>query len=488
VSPAGLAPRSLLLLCLTLAGLAAVYLPGLGAVGVLGPDEPRYASIGREMADSGDWITPRLWGSPWFEKPPLLYWLIAAGHACGLGDDLAPRLPVALVSLAFLIVQFLLLRRLFDQSIAWIATLLLGTCAGWLAYSQVGVTDLPLAACFSAALLLGVLWLDIGSRPVLYACAVCFALAVLAKGLVPVVLALPFLWFARSRWRELIRPAGLSLLIASPWYLAMLVIHGRSFFDDFFIRHHLSRFSSDELQHIQPFWYYLPVLIGALFPWSALLGVLGSFCWRDTRLRIFTTTFLFGFVFFSISANKLPGYLLPLLPPLCVVLAIGAGRAADLTRPLALTTILVALCPVVVTVLPESLLYGLRRAQIAELKWEYFAAVLPITVVVWWLDSRRRRLAAFAVAAVLAGAGLGFVKIAAAPMLDELVSTRGLWRRVEPRISQTCVDSLHRALRYGLNYYSRQPLPDCQDDPRPFAIVQQPRAIPRLVPRVKPPI
>ena len=70
---------------------------------MLGPDEPRYASVGREMARSGDWITPRLWGQPWFEKPALLYWMTGAAFRLGFSEDLAPRVPVALFSVAFLV-------------------------------------------------------------------------------------------------------------------------------------------------------------------------------------------------------------------------------------------------------------------------------------------------------------------------------------------------------------------------------------------------
>ena len=84
-------------------GLFFLYFFGLTRTGLLGPDEPRYAAIGCAMASTGDWITPRLWGQPWFEKPALLYWMTAAGFKAGLGPDWAPRLPVALVSVAFLV-------------------------------------------------------------------------------------------------------------------------------------------------------------------------------------------------------------------------------------------------------------------------------------------------------------------------------------------------------------------------------------------------
>src|SRR5438046_4773933 len=90
-----------------------LYFFHLTATGMLGPDEPRYAAVGREMARSGDWVTPRLWGEAWFEKPALLYWMTGAGFRLGLGDELAPRLPVALLSLLFLAFFPLFLRREF---------------------------------------------------------------------------------------------------------------------------------------------------------------------------------------------------------------------------------------------------------------------------------------------------------------------------------------------------------------------------------------
>src|SRR6201996_4193677 len=91
------------------------YFYRLSAVGVIGPDEPRYASIAREMARSGDWITPRLWGQPWFEKPALLYWMTGTAFRLGLGPDLAPRLPVAATAVAFLAFYWWILRREFGS-------------------------------------------------------------------------------------------------------------------------------------------------------------------------------------------------------------------------------------------------------------------------------------------------------------------------------------------------------------------------------------
>src|SRR5215831_9929640 len=109
-----------------------LYFFHLTATGMLGPDEPRYAAIGREMARSGDWVTPRLWGEPWFEKPPLIYWMTAVAFRLGLGEDLAPRLPVAIVSVAFLVLFFRLLRRDFGVEPAFFASAILATTAGWI--------------------------------------------------------------------------------------------------------------------------------------------------------------------------------------------------------------------------------------------------------------------------------------------------------------------------------------------------------------------
>lgn len=464
---------------------AAFYLNGLGGAGLLGPDEPRYAAIGREMARSGDWLTPRLWGEPWFEKPPLLYWMAAAGFRLGLPDPLAPRAPVALLSVLFLVFQWAVLRRLAGERVAWLATLMLATTAGWAAYSFVAVTDLPLAVFFQTSVLLLWLWLETGDRRALYGAGASLGAAALGKGLVPLVLILPVLWFARRRWRAWPGPAALAAAVAVPWFAAMLWMHGRAFFDEFFLRHHVSRFTSDELQHVQPFWFYVPVLLAGVLPWTPAALLAGWRAWRDERLKIPLWVLLFGFVFFSISRNKLPGYLLPLLPPFCILCAAGLERAAAAGRALFWTVMLASLAPAAAELLPEALLYGVRRAEFTGLRWEPAAALLPAALLAWRLDARGRRLTAAALAAALAWASFWYVRRTAAPALDELVSARGLWRRVAPQKERTCILRLHRSLRYGLAYYAGAPLPDCAARPLPLAIDQPPGALPRLVPLEK---
>lgn len=471
--------RTALLLALLLATLGVAYLSGLGDVGLLGPDETRYASIGREMASSGDWISPRLWGAPWYEKPPLIYWMTAAGFLAGLGPDLAPRVPVAIASLLFLAWMFLVLRRLEGEAVAWISTVILATSAGWVTYSQIGVTDLPLSVTFAVALLLGLLWLESNSRVTLAWAGFFFGLAVLAKGLVPLVLVTPFLWFARQRWKELLIPAAVAAAVALPWNLLMLSRHGWPFVDELYVRHHFARITSDSLMHQQPFWFYVPVVIGALFPWPAVFATLRPSCFTSPRLRIFAATFGFGFVFFSAATNKLPGYVLPLMPALCIVLAAGVANAARACRPLALSALLVGLCPVIAAILPNALLVGLRRTPMGEAPWEFLALMLPPAAVVYLLDIKGKRLAACTTVGVLAAAGFLFIKLSAGPALDEVVSARGLWRRVRPVAAETCVQSLNRNWRYGLNYYSVTPLPDCDASHARYVIRQGAGEMPR---------
>ncbi len=237
------------------------------------------------------------------------------------------------------------------------------------------------------------------------------------------------------------------------------------FSTEFFLRHHLSRFASDELQHVQPAWFYVPVLLAGLLPWTPVPLLAGWRAWREERLKIPLWVLLFGFLFFSISRNKLPGYLLPLLPSFCILCGAALERAAAAGRALFWTVMLASLAPAAAGMLPEALLYGVRRAEWDGLRWEPVAALLPAALLVWRLEARGRRITAAALTAALACAAFWYVRRASAPALDELVSARGLWRRIEPQKDRTCILRLHRTMRYGLAYYAGAPLPDCSARP-----------------------
>jgi 4-amino-4-deoxy-L-arabinose transferase-like glycosyltransferase len=417
-------------------------------MGLVGPDEPRYAFIGRVMAQSGDWVTPRLWSGPWFEKPAFLYWMTAAGFTAGLGPDLAPRLPLALLSLAFLAFFFWRVRVEWGTRVASFATAMLATSAGWLAYSHVAVTDVPLAAWFTAALLLAIgneaRWMPLA--------AACLGIATLAKGLVPLVLFLPVFAF---RWRRALRPAPLAAfaITALPWYILCTLRNGTEFLNVFFIQQQFSRIGSAALQHVQPWWFYIPAGLLLLFPWFPLLGLIRK--QSDPRLRLLAYTAIFGFVFFSVSLNKLPSYVLPLVPAVTILIAAELAQRSRagwwLVAPLALTGILVALPEVVAT----SLAHGLRSAHIdwvAILLALAAAAIFGVAVALKAPGDWGFALAAFAIA-------LGFIwfETATFPAIDAAASARPAWLAYHPK----CAPGEPRNRAYGLYYYSETKLPDC---------------------------
>jgi 4-amino-4-deoxy-L-arabinose transferase-like glycosyltransferase len=476
------ARRPLLILALA----AVVYLlffQGLSGVGLLGPDEPRYAAIGREMARSGDWITPRLWGEPWFEKPALIYWMGAAAFRLGLGPELAPRLPVALAGTAFLAFFFFALRREFGPRAAGFATAILGTSAGWIAFSHAAVADIPMSAAFGAAMLLCLPWLDRGARGGLWAAGALLGVAVLAKGLVPLVLALPLAWMARRRLRDALHPAPVLafLLVAAPWYVLVGLRNGWPFFADFVVKHHLQRFVTGGLQHVQPFWFYVPVLLAGLFPWTPLLAPLFRRClYTDARRRFLLLWLVFGFVFFSAATNKLPGYLLPLLPACAALMGIALDESKRPAWLLAVSGLLVGLLPAAVPVLPVALREGLSHANIALPGWEL--ALAPVlALAVGYLAAQGRRGSAVALVTALVACALVYTEQAAFPALDESVSARAFWNRNQGRAGQLCTGNMDRSWRYNLNYYAGSPVAPCSETPRPLQIMERPGGIPEVV-------
>jgi len=458
--------------------LAAVYilcLFGLNDTGLLGPDEPRYAAVARGMANSGDWVTPRLWGEPWFEKPPLLYWMTAAGFRAGLGDDLAPRLPVALLSMAFLVFYWSWLRRELDQKAAWCATVMLATSAGWLAFSQLGVTDLPLAATFSAAMLVMLPWIARGDRRAVIPAGILFGLALLAKGLVPLVLAAPLAWFGRKRWNDLLAIGGVSLLTAGPWYVLCTMRNGSTFLEEFFWRHHFERFITESLQHVEPIWFYVPVLLGGLLPWSPVLVKLAQRkLYRDPRTQFLLAWVLFGLVFLSASTNKLPGYLLPLFPAICALMGVAVARAERARWVLAASAFLTVAFPAAAAVLPVAIREGLSRAPTPEPPWIALGLCLATAVAVWKADTIGRRRWAVELTAAALIIGVAYLRSTVVPVMDEAVSTRALWREIEPQRERVCLEEIHRTWQYGLDYYAVTPLTRCSEGDRPLHVVQEP--------------
>jgi 4-amino-4-deoxy-L-arabinose transferase-like glycosyltransferase len=429
---------------LAIIALFFLYFFGLGRTGLLGPDEPRYAAIGREMAQTGDWVTPRLNGQPWFEKPALLYWMTAAGFDAGLDEELAPRLPVAIVSVGFLVFFFFILRSQFGQKAAAIATCILATSAGWLAYSHIAVTDLPMSAAFASAMLVAIPSAAPGNRVLSKLLPIFLALAILAKGLVPLVLFLPAVWFLRRRsWI-----IAVAILIALPWYLAV----GPEFAREFFWKHHFQRFATGALAHVRPFWFFVPVLAAGMFPWTPALALLfRREMYRDRRVQFLAAWFGFGFLFFSVSQNKLPGYLLPLLPAVAALCGIALAEARRARWVLAVCAVLLWLIPAVQEILPQALISGLSHTHL-QLPYLFLIPILAIAALCWFLRP------ATAVAIIGFCVTLAVIRVVwiTYPILDNEVSAR-------PHVdSITCSSNPNRSWRYGLDYYAHRPIPDCK--------------------------
>ena len=319
-----------------LAGLVVlVYLGTTGFLPILGRDEPRYVQIGREMLDSGDWITPRLGGFTWFEKPSLLYWMVAASFGVFGVNEWAARFGPALCGLASAVLVWWMTRKTSENWARWSA-ISLASSGGLLAFSHGATFDIVLTFCVTLALaawwkanenahkpnrFLALFWIGVG-------------LAFLAKGLVAFILTLGTVGLYALMRRERVKLGfwwGLPLALATSaiWYVPVIGQNGGwslggAFIHEFFVQHHFQRFTSDKFKHHQPFWFYVLEILPLLaLPWTPFLVVS---LWKtrlqklrddspQARLRTFALAWLVVTIgFFSLSGSKLPGYILPALP------------------------------------------------------------------------------------------------------------------------------------------------------------------------------
>lgn len=352
--------RSALIWILLAVAVLVVYFFGL-SIPLLGPDEPRYAQVAREMFERGDWVTPTLGGFEWFEKPALLYWVqIASYHVFGV-SEFSARFGSAVFGLATVGSLWLLGRhidiaiynghRTSDNSFAnWFA-LIAATTVSVIAFAHGASFDIILAFPVTAALVSYFIYESMTSIPgeggsalvPLMAFYVFMGIAVLGKGLVGIVLPLAIIgsyFVLRWRWpnRQFIFSLVWGLLIsigvASLWYLPMYLRHGWEFIDEFFVQHHFARYTSNKYFHPQPFYFYVWILPLMTIPWTPFLVVsLVSFGrrvvagFRDRepvtvsdsnildRVRLFSIAWLVvPIAFFSFSGSKLPGYILPVIP------------------------------------------------------------------------------------------------------------------------------------------------------------------------------
>lgn len=438
---------------LLLAALFFLYFAGLDDSGLLGPDEPRYAAIGRQMARSSDFITPTLWGAPWYEKPALLYWLIAAGNLAGLGPELAPRLPIALIAVAFILFFYKILAKNINPPIALYSSTILATSAAWLAYGFVAVTDIPLAACLGVAVLLTIF----GEKTA--APGIFLGLALLAKGPVAWILFAPVL--LKKEWKRTAIIIAISAVVAAPWYFLVYQRNGWPFVQEFFIRHHFKRFSSEELKHVRAWHFYIPVMLGAIFPWTPLYGALAyrfKSIIEDPRVKLIAIYALWIIVFFSISKNKLPGYILPAIPAIALLLGIAAEKSPRWV--IAFCAWFLSFIPAFAHILGPALDHGLTKVAIPNPP--AWGLALAGVATLCCLGNRTFGIVAIGVLFLIP---VTYMKSVAFPVLDRTVSARQAARKGTP----ACVDGSQRDLYYGLNYYLdvTKKLPVCGDHETP---------------------
>lgn len=334
-------PRSQhwLLVSLIVFGLI-VWFGGLELRGLFFPDEGRYAEIPLGMLTTGDWITPRLNGLKYFEKPPLQYWATAAIYAVFGTDEWTARLWPALTGFLGIVAVGFAARKLYCARTAIVAAIVLMSCWAYFLGGQYLTLDMGLTFFLTVALM-AFLWAQQDAtaprirRYAMYLTWIAVALAVLSKGLVALVLptlaVVAYSLSVRSLcvWRRLHMLGGLALLMAItlPWFVAVQ-LQNSEFFQFFFIKEHFQRFGASGHHRLGAWYYFIVIGVAGMLPWSTALWAavksLPSLFRRPPDVGFHTERFLLIwvvviFVFFSISKSKLPAYVLPAFPALALL-------------------------------------------------------------------------------------------------------------------------------------------------------------------------
>ncbi len=328
-------------LTLPLVLLAALtFLVGLGRGAITDADEAFYAEAAREMVASGDWLTPHFNYEPRFQKPILYYWLTAGTYLVTGPTEAAARAWAAFSGIGLVLITAACARRWFDDGTALLAGAIAATSFGYYAIGRMAIPDLPLTFCITLAIwaaAVAILEQVREPRPWVLLAAVAMALGFLTKGPVGVIIpALVVVPVALVERRSLnLRPADVLLgalvfaVIALPWYGAMYARHGTDYLAGFFVGDNLERFATDRFNEPRAWWFYLPVVLGGLLPWTPLALTWTAPVWEFvTRRRDIGTLDLrlllwagLPLVFYSLSVGKQPRYILPVLPPLAILLA-----------------------------------------------------------------------------------------------------------------------------------------------------------------------
>ena len=500
-------------------GLVPIF--GGDQLGLVGADEPRYAQIAREMLAAHDTIcddvhasllphhlnrveihnaytcltggtvTPILNGQPWLEKPALYYWR-AMGFFREFGvSDWSARLPSSSGAAALIVLVFLHMRR-FRPGGHLGAALITATCLGIVSFARGASTDMQLAAPFCIGMLGWYAWYETGRKFWLFDLYFFGAAATLAKGPIAPFLALAIILLftaLRREWSLLRRTIWvpgvlLYLLMVLPWYIAVQR-RNPTFVRSFFLEHNLERFATNRYQHHQPFWYYAAVLALGLMPWSvlalrALVEAVGTSVaeWKTRRdpqrylgnmragdafPEFLVLWALLPIVFFSFSGSKLPGYILPSIPPLTILTGDYLNRVRRQGLATWLLSLHAALCAILVFVLvlaPQHMKY---ETLVPSAGWIISAASAGLAVAALvLLLVRRRGISQVLTATLIPVVGLLIFLLGfQGHELDLNYSARPLARSIAeklPGVRTIASLDVRRDMDYGLTFYRDQPI------------------------------
>jgi len=451
-----------------------VYFSALGTVPLLEPDEGRYAEIPREMLASGDFVTPRLNGVAYLEKPPLYYWGTAAFLRVFGETEVGARGFTAAASVAGILLTYWMGSALAGWRTGLYSAIVLSTSLYYYVIGRLHTIDMTLAVLLAFSIFPGYLYHSGRSRRrstlvLSYAAA---GLAFLTKGLIGVVfpLAVLVLWLIFSgRYREAAKgfsPLGIGLFLAIvlPW-IVLVQRENPDFLWFFFVHEQFLRYATKMHHHPGPFWYFLPILVAGFIPWIAFLrrvalsvrAATEAFLPREDLVFLLSWA-LFIFLFFSFSGSKLATYIAPVFFPLAVLfgrgLVLWAEREDGAVRcrfPLALAGLLAA----GILAVPSFSRHAMEPAA-----WTWLCA-LPVAMVLLWgvmplfvrrLGAERVVLLSFLLLALF----LTSINRPAADFLGDYKSVKNLSRTLEGSLRPEDVLAQYGVFRPGLSFYAKR--------------------------------
>lgn len=313
---------------------ALFFLTGTFQLPLVPRDEPRYAAVAEDMLESGDFVTPTIEHRPWFEKPPLVYWLIVLSYSVFGVSGWASRFPSIIVTLATLLLLFQFARKEYGTEAGVFSVAICSTLVHFWIMGRAVSPDISLVFFEMAALYFMFYGLEERTRYYLSLGQICMGLAFLAKGPVGVIIPLGILFLyqiVRGKFMQAVKavfnPSGVMLfsLVGLPWYLIMFRLHGYAFVKEFFLVHNVDRFTGASRQHPFKIYYYLPIFLGSLYIWTpffpAFLGRIREILRQRSTELFFLIWIAFPLLFFSASVNKMHNYILIVYPAVALLLA-----------------------------------------------------------------------------------------------------------------------------------------------------------------------